>query len=113
MTAPQGSSLATVIDTTGLVTAVTRLPSPGLPDDGLVEALPDDRLINVSWLGGACDLTTLTLTGTADTMDLRLVVLQGAGTPPGTECPAIGLGHGVSLTMAAPIQAESVSLSVR
>jgi hypothetical protein len=108
----EGSSVLKVTDNTGLICAVgaARL-GPVMPGEYAAEALPDERLINIRWFGGACDASTLNLTGSAEHLRMVLIVHQGMSIPPGSDCPAVGVFHGVSLALIQPVQQEAVLLT--
>lgn len=108
----EGSSLVQVVDMTGLVTNVLEVRSTRFDDDAAVVALPEPKIVNVSWFGGACDLSTLWIEGDAGQMVLKVAVRQGAATPPGAECPASGHRHGVSLSLSQPVDQAAVSIEV-
>ena len=108
----EGSSLVQVVDTTGLVTNVIKAHITELDQDAAVVALPDQQMINVTWFGGACDLSTLWIEGDANQVVMNIATRQGAATPPGAECPAVGASHGVSLSVSQPVDQAAVSINV-
>ena len=103
-----------VYDASGLISAGRSMEPPNGAIDAQAIARPDDRELDVSWLGGACShRPTLAVSG--DASGLRLVLESPYdGTLPfvPVACPAVALSFGVTLTLSEPVEQAAITLHV-
>jgi hypothetical protein len=104
-------SQITVMDGSGRVADVTAVSAQRLTDPDaiyVIEALPDERLINIVWRGGGCDASTLAVGGRDEELYLSLTIYTGEAIP-GAVCGTSGETHALSLTMTEPIDRSEIS----
>jgi hypothetical protein len=105
-----------IYDSTGLVLGAQRtdqdhMAPPAL--DPVVTASPERNAVDLAWLGGACThQPTLVITGEATHLVLQFdpEIAEGGLI---VQCPAIGLGFAVRLSLAAPVEQGSITLELR
>ena len=109
-----GNIVVNVRDQTGLVVGARKLQQAGpggARPESVADARPDDRQIDVEWLGGVCRFgPTVTVTGDAQTLLVTIDPTAGGQLPPGIGCSDIGAFYGVTLDLNTPIEQQAIEV---
>jgi hypothetical protein len=108
-----GEFTLAVYDSTGLVLDGRSLgPGGDGSPEAAVVARPDEREVDVRWIGGACaHRPILSVRGAADDLRLEIVPEPAESGLAPVSCPAVGIFMGVTLTLGQPVEQRAVTLT--